>query len=75
MAFNTGESWGSTLESMSEAVTLAVKERLGRLQREQGDDRAERLLQIGKDCAAHMKEPFLSVDHADLLYDEQGLPR
>ena len=64
-----------TGESMSEAVTLAVKERLRRLQREQGDGRAERLLQIGNDCAAHMKEPFLSVDHADLLYDEQGLPR
>ena len=45
-----------TGESMSEAVTLAVKERLGRLQRESGESKAERLLRIGKDCAAHMKE-------------------
>jgi antitoxin VapB len=30
---------------------------------------------IGKDCAARLKEPFRSADHADLLYDEHGLPR
>jgi prevent-host-death family protein len=35
----------------------------------------EHLLAIGRDCAAHMKEPYLSIDHADLLYDERGLPR
>jgi antitoxin VapB len=64
-----------TGESMSEAVTLAVKERLHRLKRERGEPAAERLLAIGKDCAAHMKEPYLSIDHGDLLYDGQGLPR
>ncbi len=42
---------------------------------EQAGDLAERLLKIGKDCAAHLKEPFLTVDHGDLLYDEQGLPK
>jgi len=36
---------------------------------------AERLVAIGKDCAAHIKEPFCSADHADLLYDARGLPR
>jgi antitoxin VapB len=35
----------------------------------------ERLLKIGRECAAHMNEPFLSEDHARLLYDEKGLPR
>jgi antitoxin VapB len=64
-----------TGESMSEAVTLAVKERLHRLKRERGETAAERLLAIGKDCAAHMKEPYLSIDHGDLLYDGRGLPR
>jgi len=28
---------------------------------------AERLLAIGKDCVAHLKEPFRSTEHGDLL--------
>jgi hypothetical protein len=35
----------------------------------------DRLLAIGKDCAARLKEPFRSADHGDVLYDERGLPR
>jgi antitoxin VapB len=35
---------------------------------------ADRLLQIGHTCAPPRKEPFLSVAHGDLLYDERGLP-
>lgn len=64
-----------TGESMTEAVTEAVRERLGRLKGERGTDLADRLLEIGRDCAAHLKEPYLSVDHGDLLYDDLGLPR
>ncbi|MFZ2078221.1 MAG: type II toxin-antitoxin system VapB family antitoxin [Xanthobacteraceae bacterium] len=62
-----------TGETLTGAVTQAVRERLDRLQRERG--LADRLLRIGKDCAAHLKEPFRSADHGDLLYDERGLPR
>ena len=64
-----------TGESVTTAVTEAVRERLERLQNDHLDDLADRLLQIGKDCAIHLKEPFRSIDHADLLYDERGLPR
>ena len=64
-----------TGESVTTAVTEAVRERLERLQNDHVDDLADRLLQIGKDCAVHLKEPFRSIDHADLLYDERGLPR
>jgi antitoxin VapB len=64
-----------TGESMTTAVTIAVRERLERVRREQGLSLADRLLVIGKDCAAHLKEPFRSADHGDLLYDERGLPR
>jgi antitoxin VapB len=64
-----------TGETLTGAVTQAVRERLDRLQRERGGGLADRLLQIGKDCAAHLKEPFRSADHGDLLYDERGLPR
>ena len=64
-----------TGESVTGAVGAAVRERLERVQRERGLGLASRLLAIGKDCAAHLKEPFLSADHAELLYDERGLPR
>ena len=64
-----------TGESLTAAVTQAVRERLDRIRREEGSSLADRLLAIGKDCAARLKEPFRSADHADLLYDERGLPR
>lgn len=64
-----------TGESMSTAVTKAVRERLERVRRKHGTSKAERLLQIGRECAAHLKEPFRSIDHGDLLYDEKGLPK
>lgn len=59
---------------MTQAVTEAVRERLERL-------RADREALIAKwsaiadDCAAHMSEPYLSIEHGDLLYDEWGLPK
>ena len=62
-------------ESMAEAVTEAVRERLERIRRERGTALSRRLLEIGKDCAAHLKEPYRSIDHDRLLYDEKGLPR
>lgn len=61
-----------TGETMTAAVTAAVRERLERVRREQGESLADQLLAIGKDCAARLKEPFRSVDHAELLYDEHG---
>jgi antitoxin VapB len=60
---------------MTEAVTKAVRERLDRLRRQSGAGLADRLLQIGRDCALRIKEPSRSTDHKDLLYDDQGLPR
>jgi antitoxin VapB len=64
-----------TGESMTTAVTIALRERLARIRQEQGLSLADRLLAIGRDCAARLKEPFRSADHGDLLYDERGLPR
>ncbi len=64
-----------TGESMTTAVARAVGERLERLRRENGAGLADRLLAIGRDCAAHLTEPFRTVDHGELLYDERGLPR
>jgi antitoxin VapB len=64
-----------TGESMTTAVTEAVRERLNRLRNAQAVGLAERLVKIGKDCAAHLREPFKSTNHGELLYDERGLPR
>jgi antitoxin VapB len=64
-----------TGESMTAAVTEAVRERLDRVRSEQGAGLAARILKIGKDCAAHMQEPYRSIDHGELLYDEKGMPR
>jgi antitoxin VapB len=64
-----------TGETLTGAVTQAVRERLERVQREREGHLAERLLRIGKDCAARLEEPFRSADHGELLYDKRGLPR
>jgi len=64
-----------TGENMTEAVTQAVRERLERVQGGQGSGLAERLARIGRECADHLKEPFRSAAHGDLLHDEKGLPR
>jgi antitoxin VapB len=64
-----------TGESLTAAVTTAVRERLDRVRREQGDNLADRLLAIGKDCAKHLREPFRSAAHDELFYDDRGLPR
>ena len=65
----------ATGESMTGAVTEAVRERLDRVRRQRGGNLAERLLAIGRDCAARRGDKYRALDHDALLYDEQGLPR
>jgi antitoxin VapB len=62
-----------TGETMTAAVTQAIRERLERVRRER-QGLAARILAIGQDCAAHLDEPFRSGDVDALLYDEHGLP-
>ena len=67
-------------ERTGESLTVAVKRALQeRLEREAGratsQGLAERLLGIGRLCASHIREPNRSSDHAELLYDDRGLPR
>jgi antitoxin VapB len=64
-----------TGESMTEAVTEALRESLEHVRRKTKDALSDRLLQIGKDCAKHLKEPFRRIDHDGLLYEEKGLPK
>lgn len=64
-----------TGETMTEVVTGALRERLLRVREQRRRRRvvADDLLAIGKRCAATLIGP--AVDHAELLYDERGVPR
>jgi antitoxin VapB len=59
-----------TGESMTAAVSEAIRERLERV-RSKG--MAERLMQIARECGPLWKKPYVSVE--ELLYDEKGLPK
>jgi antitoxin VapB len=61
-----------TGESLTRAVTEAIRERLARERRK---GLVEKWLAIGEQLAPLWKEPYKSLDHADLLYDEKGLPK
>ena len=65
---------GLTGESLTEAVTEALRERRDRLRAEHGAHLADRLQAIGRDCAARRSEPYRSAEHGALLYGEDGLP-
>jgi antitoxin VapB len=60
-----------TGESMTAAVTEAVRERLNRVK---SKGMAERIMKIAKESAALLKGKPLP-DHGQLLYDEKGLPK
>lgn len=65
-----------TDESMTSAVTEAVRERLERLK--QADSRsgmADRIHAIAADMRARLPDDFFDIEHGDLLYDEYGLPK
>jgi antitoxin VapB len=62
-----------TGENKTQAVTKALRERLDRIRRPEKGGLAERLLAIGRDCAAHLEEPLKSMDIDEFLYDEKGL--
>jgi antitoxin VapB len=63
-----------TGESMSSAVTVAVRERRDRILADRSGGLAERMLEIGRDCAGRLPERVRAIDHGELLYDERGLP-
>lgn len=63
-----------TGETMTRAVTLALRERLERVRRrEPPEARAQELIAIGRRCAKTLKGK--PVDHGNLLYDARGIPK
>ena len=65
-----------TGETMTGAVTVALRERLERERRERSiETRLRRLRAIRKRCSSLLKDDGPSAaEHGDLLYDERGLP-
>lgn len=65
-----------TGESMTAAVTEAIRERLTRLQLERDrEGMAERIHAIAMEMNARLPKDFFDIPHGDLLYDEDGLPK
>jgi|KBSSwiStaDraftv2_1062776.scaffolds.fasta_scaffold733361_2 antitoxin VapB len=66
-----------TGESMTEAVLIALKERLARERNseERLRERMEVLTAIGRDVAERLGPEWRAMDVDDWLYDEDGLPR
>ncbi len=65
----------ATGESMTAAVSEAIRERLQRVRANSREGLVDRIMKIAQECAPLWKEPFRSIDHGDLLYDEKGLPK
>jgi antitoxin VapB len=64
-----------TGESMTKAVTVAVRERRDRIQASRQGRLAERLLEIGRATAERLPADVREADHGELLYGDDGLPR
>ncbi|MGY2049457.1 type II toxin-antitoxin system VapB family antitoxin [Methylobacterium sp. JK268] len=62
-----------TGETMTRAVTEALRDRLARIERRKGRASVAELLAIADRAAAHVERPYAA--HGDLLYDDDGLPR
>jgi antitoxin VapB len=63
-----------TGESMTMAVSEAIRERLERV-RSSKNEMVERIMEIARECGPQWKQPYRSVDHGELLYDEKGMPK
>ena len=65
-----------TGESMTGAITVALRERLEREKRKQDKDALLRDIRtIAERCARDLQPGPSAVEHGDFLYDERGLPR
>lgn len=63
----------ATGESMTAVVRNALRDRLTKLEQQKKKASVGELLSIAEKAAALVKQPY--VDHADFLYDENGIPK
>jgi antitoxin VapB len=66
-----------TGETLTDAVTTALRERLERLERtaDVNEQRYQALKALVKDSRGLWRDSLLTIDHGDLLYDERGFPK
>ena len=65
-----------TGETMTGAITIALRERLEREQRQRSvEARKQELMAIGRRVARNLRPGPSAVEHGDWLYDEHGLPK
>lgn len=65
-----------TGESITDAVGHAIEARLAELKPQASRQGiAERLMEIGRQCAREAPEDWLRRDFDDELYDDRGLPK
>ena len=65
-----------TGETMTGAITVALRERLEREKRERSVEiRVQEMRAIAERCAKLMGPGPSAVEHGDVLYDERGLPK
>ena len=71
-----GELARLTGETMTGAITVALRERLEREKRERSvEARVQELRAIAERCAKLLGPGPSAVEHGDVLYDERGLPK
>ena len=71
-----GELARLTGETMTGAITVSLRERLAREKRlRNAEALARELHAIGQRCASLLRPGPAAVEHGNLLYDEQGLPK
>ncbi len=65
-----------TGETKTEAITVALRERLEReMRRRSTEERLRSLREISASCASLLDKGSAEVDHGELLYDQYGLPK
>ena len=71
-----GELARLTGETMTGAITVALRERLERERHERSVEvRVQRLCAVANRCAKLLGPGPSAVEHGDVLYDDRGLPK
>ncbi|MDT3377239.1 type II toxin-antitoxin system VapB family antitoxin [Labrys portucalensis] len=63
----------ATGENMTRVVIEALRDSFARVEQRKAKASVAELLAIADRAASHVRRPY--ADHADLLYDEKGLPK
>lgn len=65
-----------TGETMTDAITVALRQRLEREKHERSvESRVKELQEIGKCCARLLGNGPSAIEHGEFLYGEDGLPK